>query len=100
MPQQTPEYGWRWFEQPTPPPEDQQPEEETRRAAERVFASHDGRLLLARLRQLTIDRRLGPNASDAEMRWLEAQRALVAWLEDQADATKPIIPRLQEQKEN
>lgn len=92
--------GWGWF---APPPEPSAPaltDEEVRRAAERAFGCLDGRVLLRRLREMTIERRLGANATEADLRWLEAQRALVAWLEGQANAPHPIIPRISEQKEN
>jgi hypothetical protein len=92
--------GWRWFDPPADPPTPALSDDDVRRAAERVFASLDGRVLLRRLRQLTIERRLGANATEPELRWLEAQRALVGWLEDQADAKQPIIPQITEQKEN
>ncbi len=43
----------------------------------RCFASNDGRIVLEHLRSITIERYLGANATDAELRGLEAQRALV-----------------------
>jgi len=51
------------------------------RAAARLFATPDGRLLLAHLRRLTCERVLGPEVSDAALRFLEGQRALVRRLE-------------------
>lgn len=54
----------------------------------RVFNSSDGRAVLAHLRKITIERVLGPNASDAELRGLEAQRALVHQIEQLAERGK------------
>lgn len=51
------------------------------RAATRIFATADGALLLAHLRRITLNRALGPQASDAALRMLEGQRALVLMLE-------------------
>lgn len=47
----------------------------------RCFASASGRAVLEHLRHITIDRTLGPNASDNELRWAESQRALVRQIE-------------------
>jgi len=51
------------------------------RSAARVFRGDDGACVLAHLRALTLERHLGPEASDAALRHLEGQRALVAHLE-------------------
>ncbi|MBB4266110.1 hypothetical protein [Roseospira visakhapatnamensis] len=51
------------------------------RVAARVFRGDDGARVLAHLRALTTHRHLGPEASDAALRFLEGQRALVAHLE-------------------
>ena len=48
----------------------------------RTFASPNGVVVLSHLRKITIERVLGPNASDAELRGLEAQRALVHQIEN------------------
>ena len=56
------------------------------RAATRIFATADGALLLAHLRRITLNRALGPQASDAALRMLEGQRALVLMLEGLARA--------------
>ncbi|MQX35480.1 hypothetical protein [Roseospira navarrensis] len=50
------------------------------RACARLFAHDDGRRLLAHLHALTLGRHLGPESSDAALRHLEGQRALVAHL--------------------
>lgn len=47
----------------------------------RTFATTAGRAVLAHMRKVTIERVLGPNASDADLRWLESQRAFVHQIE-------------------
>ena len=47
----------------------------------RCFSTPAGRAVLAHLRKITIERTLGPNASDNELRWAESQRALVRTIE-------------------
>lgn len=47
----------------------------------RTFSTPSGRAVLAHLRKMTIERYFGPNASDAELRALESQRALVHHIE-------------------
>lgn len=49
--------------------------------AARIFATEPGQRLLNHLRQITRDRVLGPDASDALLRHVEGQRALVRHLE-------------------
>ncbi len=51
------------------------------RACARLFRGGDGALVRAHLRALTVERHLGPQASDAALRHLEGQRALVAHLD-------------------
>lgn len=48
----------------------------------RTFATAPGTAVLQHLRRMTIERVLGPNASDAELRSLESQRALVHLIEN------------------
>ena len=43
----------------------------------RCFNTPAGEFVLRHLRSMTIERYLGPNASESELRGLEAQRALV-----------------------
>ncbi len=43
----------------------------------RTFERNDGQDVLAYLRSITIDKTLPPTCTDAELRWAEAQRALV-----------------------
>ena len=47
----------------------------------RTFNTPSGRVVLEHLRKITVERTMGPNASDAELRWVEAQRALVHQIE-------------------
>ncbi len=54
----------------------------------RTFMSPAGRAVMAHLRKITIERVLGPNATDAELRWLEAQRALVRQIEQLSERGK------------
>lgn len=44
------------------------------------FATASGRLVLMHLRRTFLDRRVPPSASDAELRHVEGQRSVVAWL--------------------
>ncbi len=47
----------------------------------KIFSGVLGQRVLAHLRQITIERALGPNATDSELRSLEAQRLLVHQIE-------------------
>lgn len=47
----------------------------------RTFATAAGVAVLNHLRKITIERVLGPDATDAQLRGLEAQRALVHQIE-------------------
>ena len=47
----------------------------------KTFIAPAGQKVMAHLRKITIERILGPNASDAELRTLEGQRALVKQIE-------------------
>lgn len=46
----------------------------------RCFRGLDGERVLAHLRRISIDRRLAPDASEAELRHLEGQRHLAAYI--------------------
>ncbi len=48
----------------------------------RTFSTAAGAIVLQHLRKITIERVLGPNATDAELRGLESQRALVHQIEN------------------
>lgn len=47
------------------------------RAAARVFSGADGEQLARYLRAVTLERALGPDATEAQLRHLEGQRQLV-----------------------
>ncbi|MBR6751922.1 MAG: hypothetical protein IKL95_01470 [Alphaproteobacteria bacterium] len=46
-----------------------------------MFQTPDGRAVLEHLRKITIERVLGQNATDNELRWSEANRAFVRQIE-------------------
>lgn len=48
----------------------------------RAFSGAHGERVLSHLRQITIERVLGPNATDSELRALESQRFLVHQIEN------------------
>ena len=48
----------------------------------RTFSSVSGKQVLSHLRSLTIERVLGPNVTDNELRWWAAQKALVHQIEN------------------
>ena len=66
--------GWDWFDPPSPPEPGQRLV--VARAFARAFSGGDGELALSHLRALTLERCLGPEASDAALRCLEGQRLL------------------------
>tara|TARA_R110002096_G_scaffold182766_5_gene360438 strand:+ start:85 stop:339 length:255 start_codon:yes stop_codon:yes gene_type:complete len=76
--------GWDWFEESREPGTATQVQD----AFVRAFASDAGRQVLAFLRQITIDRRLPPDAPEPLLRFVEGQRGLVAQIERLA-APKP-----------
>ena len=51
----------------------------------RTFSTPSGEYVLAHLRKITIERVLGPNATEPELRSLESQRALVHQIEKLID---------------
>ena len=69
--------GWEWFDDQARPSSETDDNELIRSFA-RCFRSTDGGVVLDHLRQTILDRRLGPKASDAELRFLEGQRSVVA----------------------
>jgi len=71
------EPGWAWFEA-TPPSGGQN--EALANAAIACFAGRNGDLLLQHLRNVYLDRRVAPSASDAELRHVEGQRSAIAYL--------------------
>lgn len=71
--------GWDWFVSQDATPANEQ-QLELCRAFARCFASAEGRSALEHLRRVVLERRLAPNASDAELRHLEGQRYAVAYV--------------------
>ncbi len=69
--------GWDWFE--AGPVEGAMDEgDELARSFVRCFKGSDGAIVLHHLRQSILERRLGPDATDAELRFLEGQRSVAA----------------------
>jgi len=48
----------------------------------RIFSGTSGKQVLNHLRSMTIERILGPNVSNDELRWWAAQKALVHQIEN------------------
>ncbi len=63
------------YTRPKPPPKELR---EIEKAYARLFASHDGQLVLSHLQATTFDRALGATSTDEQLRYTEGQRALVA----------------------
>lgn len=76
--------GWSWFE-PESSMSKGADDNELALAFARCFRGADGALVLGHLRQMILDRRLGPRASDAELRFLEGQRSVVAYIVSMAE---------------
>ena len=55
--------------------------EKIERAYARTFSSESGATVLEHLRRITIERALGPNATESELRTLEGMRSLVHQIE-------------------
>jgi hypothetical protein len=71
--------GWSWFEAAAELSDDPG-ESELHRACARCFAGSDGQAVITYLTRSVLDRRLPPNATDAELRHLEGQRYAIACL--------------------
>ncbi|MBR2393014.1 MAG: hypothetical protein IKB05_00805 [Alphaproteobacteria bacterium] len=54
----------------------------------RTFCTPSGARVIEHLRKITIERVLGANATDAELRGVEAQRALVHQIENMIERGK------------
>jgi hypothetical protein len=78
------DYGWAWFESFRDHGLDPRPQGvanvEVTRAFARCFSTADGQRVLSYLRALTLERSLGPGASDTMLRHLEGQRSLVTYI--------------------
>lgn len=72
--------GWPWLEEPASAGEGGGGSDDPSLALAfaRCFATADGRRVLRQLRVWTLERAVGPAASDAQLRHLEGQRQLVA----------------------
>lgn len=68
--------GWAWFEAEVPADPG---EAELCRACARCFSGSDGQLVVDHLKRV-LERRLSPEASNAELRHLEGQRYAIAHL--------------------
>ncbi|MEQ9683955.1 MAG: hypothetical protein RLO49_14715, partial [Rhodospirillales bacterium] len=79
-----PDAEWPWrpedFSEPTAADAGTGDGDRAARLAARCFRGADGAALLAYLKALTLDRALGPDATDAALRHLEGQRHLVRHL--------------------
>ncbi len=69
--------GWAWFDAPDRPAE---PDREVCRSFLACFAGANGEATLAHLRRVFLDQRLPPSATDAELRHVEGQRSVVAYV--------------------
>jgi hypothetical protein len=72
--------GWAWFATDQAPADPDTKDRELCRAFAHCFAGGDGRMVLEHLKRMILERRLPPNASDAELRHLEGQRHAVAYV--------------------
>ncbi len=69
--------GWAWFDAPDRPAE---PGVDVCRSVLACFTGAHGEATLAHLRRVFLDRRLPPSATDAELRHVEGQRSVVAYV--------------------
>lgn len=69
--------GWDWFDKNTDQSSGMS-DDDLARSFARCFKGGDGTIVVRHLRQTILDRRLGPRASDAELRFLEGQRSVAA----------------------
>ncbi len=77
------ETGWNWFEALRPAGAETAAtsgDQGLANAAARCFCSPDGQRVIKHLRAFTLERTLGPGASETMLRHLEGQRSLVAYL--------------------
>lgn len=70
--------GWAWFEPADAAPADA--DAELCRAFARCLSGPDGERVMRHLERVMLDRRLPPQASDAQLRHLEGQRHAVAYI--------------------
>jgi hypothetical protein len=72
--------GWQWFDAARDDGGESQGDGSIALAFAKCFGSPDGQRVLDHLRKLTLERSLGPGASDALLRHLEGQRHLYAYI--------------------
>lgn len=76
--------GWGWFDPRRDPANDAALQGSAdpllSKSTARCFSGPDGRRVLQHLRAITLERSLGPAATDAMLRHLEGQRSLVVYL--------------------
>ncbi len=86
--------GWDWFEAGNSSVADESEREEANRtlavAFARCFQGAEGKQALDYLRTITVERILGPNASDAMLRHAEGQRQLVAHITQLVDRGRTV----------
>ncbi len=72
--------GWDWFDAAANPPDEETLKSDMGLALAfaKCFRGKDGGQVLKYLRSLTMERALGPNASDSFLRHVEGQRQLVS----------------------
>lgn len=76
------DHGWAWFDDANfqARPDSGIDERELAQAFARCFRGEDGARVIGYLGSLTLDRALGPKASDAQLRHLEGQRQLITYV--------------------
>jgi hypothetical protein len=68
--------GWPWAESGPP----SAASADMASAFRSCFGAPSGRIVLDQLRRLFLHRRVAPSGSDAELRHVEGQRSVVAWI--------------------
>lgn len=74
-----PDPGWAWFEEAAADGAEVA-DPDLARVFARCFGGDDGGRVMGHLRAITLERALGPAASDARLRHAEGQRQLVAYI--------------------
>jgi hypothetical protein len=77
MPMAERQPGWSWFDQPELTTE---PESELGAVFLACFAGRAGEQVLDHLERMFLSRRVSPSASDAELRHVEGQRSVIAYI--------------------
>lgn len=80
----SPDHGWAWFDgagDDLPAGSDSEIGDlDLARAFARCFRDEDGQRVIGHLGSITLGRVFGPKASDAQLRHLEGQRQLIAYV--------------------